>query len=282
MKLPWRSLITALGAGVAARGLFNAWNVQVNHFEIQLENLPTGAEGLRILQISDLHAGALVPDSWIRHVVELANRQHASLVVLTGDFISRRNSYARFTGARIYAHPIDVYAKRVAKELASLKAPLGVYAVPGNHDYAEADYSYLDEILAPAGVRSLVNEVKKLDSGLWLVGVDDLRCGKPEVSRTLQEVPEADAQVVLSHNPRSAWLMRNRNALVLSGHTHGGQIRLFGILRTPVDVLNQHWIHGLFRLNRAKLYISSGSGSIFLPLRYRVPPEITVFTLTSK
>lgn len=232
------------------------------------------------MQISDLHAGAITPRSLVRRIIAAANAEQPDLVALTGDFVSRRNSYLKQSGARTYARPLDEYAIGLAEDLKTLQAPQGLYAVPGNHDHYERSFEYLAGVLDTAGVRSIVNQTVQLSNGLWLAGTDDRRAGYPDVRQTLAPAPREAPQVILTHNPRLAWLLGERNALILSGHTHGGQIRLPGYLHSPVDMTGNSWVLGFYRLDVAQLYVSSGAGAIGVPLRFGVPPEIAVFTLT--
>jgi len=280
--LKWGRMVPVLlGAGIGW-GLVEPWHLRVRRATVKLKGLPEAAQGLRVVQISDLHAGAITPLPLLRRWVELANSLSPDLVVLTGDFVSRPDSYFTRTGWFGLVKPVDHYAPGLASELAHLRASLGVYAVPGNHDAAEQSFQYLADVLrAEAGIHALVNQSVKLANGLWLAGFDDLRGGDPDVRTALREVPREAAQLLLSHNPRLAWLVADRNALVLSGHTHGGQVRLPGNIfnKAPVDMVGSDWIRGFFQLERALLYVSPGVGSICVPLRLRMVPEVALFTL---
>lgn len=278
MKLS--SLLKAAGAATLAWAFTEPWLLRIRRHTVTLPGLPAEAEGFRIVQISDLHAGAITPRVLVRRIIAASNAERPDLVALTGDFVSRRNSYLKQSGARTYARPLDEYAEGLAEDLKDLRAPRGLFAVPGNHDHFERSFDYLAGILERAGVRSIVNEALELPNGMWLGGTDDRRAGYPNVNETFARVPRDAPQVILTHNPRLAWLLRERNALILSGHTHGGQIRLPGYLHSPVDMTGSSWVLGFYRLDVAQLYVSSGVGAIGVPLRLGVPPEIAVFTLT--
>jgi len=136
-------------------------------------------------------------------------------------------------------------------------------------------------LLSDAGIINLRNKSTFLDGILPLVGLDDLRGGRPQVRETLKEIDPAVPQIILSHNPRLMLALRHRNALILSGHTHGGQVHLpFTRFRVrPRDVAHTPFLRGWYRQPPAQMYVSSGLGSVHFPMRFRCPPEMVVFTL---
>lgn len=271
------------GGAALAYALIEPWRLVVREFEGFLPDLPEAAEGMRIVQISDLHASAIQTRGFVRHVVETANAQRADIVVLTGDIISRRSSYNPMTLGRYWAKPATEYARGAAAELANLRAPMGVFATPGNHDHWQQSFDSIAEILAPAGLKTLVNNSTLLPNGLPLIGLDDLRGGNPQYNIAFDGIDAARAQLILSHNPRCSWLLAGRNALVLSGHTHGGQVRLpLGVRKLPHDHGTNFWSEGVYRFGHAQIYVSAGVGNVSLPLRFLVPPEIAVWTLHRK
>lgn len=254
------------------------WRVAVRKFDVELPNLPPECDGLRIAQISDIHAGLWMPRALIRRIVKLCASCDPDIVVLTGDVVTRRNSYPR--GARKLARKVTDYAANLARELEILNPPMGIYVVPGNHDLWNGDFGPIAEILARANVISLLNRNTRLPNGLPVIGVDDLRAGCPDVQAATAGVSSNEAQIILSHNPRLAALFKNRNALILSGHTHGGQVALPARFRVaPVDAGQSFYQRGWYQVGRAKLYVSSGAGTIGVPMRLGVRPEIAVFTL---
>ena len=275
-----------IAGAVAGWGLMEPYCLRVRRFEVRLDNLPRAAQGCRIAQVSDLHAGMVAPLALTRHILQLAARECPDLIVLTGDVVSRRGSYFPFI--RALAPPITDYARHMEPMLRELAPPLGVWAVAGNHDLWKGergelevgDFAPVARHLVAAGVRVLRNEAALLPNGLALVGMDDLREGAPDVGRATRGVAPEMAQLILSHNPRLAGLFAGRNALVLSGHTHGGQARLpppFALY--PIDAISSRWQRGWWGVGRAQLYVSTGAGHIGVPFRLGVPPEIAVFTL---
>ena len=280
-----KSTLTQLS--LAGMGLPMAYSLiephllQVLHFDVHLPGLPPEAENWRLVQISDLHYSALGGAKLLRQAVEWSNELNPDAVLLTGDYVSRRNSYASFTGARLWARPIMDYAADMAEVLSGLQSRLGVFAVSGNHDHAKGRCDAIEDLLSGAGVINLRNRNVLLDGVLPLTGLDDLRGGRPLVRVALQGIDPATPQIILSHNPRLMLELCNRNALILSGHTHGGQVHLpFTNFRVrPRDVAQTPFLRGWYRQPPAQLYVSSGLGSVHFPMRFRCPPEIVVLTL---
>lgn len=259
-------------------GFLETRRVRLRRFELALPHLPPEAEGLRVLQVSDLHVGLWMPRALLSDILGRGRAQQPDLVVFTGDVVTRPGSY--LPPLRPLARPLLTYAGALADAIKDWQPPQGKWLVPGNHDLWEGDFEPIAAILARSGVSSLVNRSVRLSCGLPLVGVDDLRVGRPDVRTALAGIGADEAQLILNHNPRLTMLLRERNALILAGHTHGGQMRApRGLRPAPVDSRFCEWIHGLYRVGRARLYVSSGAGTIGLPLRFGVPPEIVLFTL---
>lgn len=275
--------LLALGGAALLYALIEPYRLEVRRFDVSLENLPPEAEGLRVLQISDLHAGAIQP-RFLRHkIIEAVRAEKPDLIALTGDFVSRHGSYSRLVCARFFAAPSLETAKIVASELAALQPKLGIFAVPGNHDLVGESFAPIGAALEAAGIQTLVNRSIPLGNGLILAGLDDLRVGNPDFRAAFSGFEPHQAHLILNHNPRAALLMTHRNALILSGHTHAGQIRLpiKALQKFPVDVGNSFYLRGFYNLGRAQLYVSRGAGGVHFPLRLRARPEIAVFTLKS-
>ena len=276
-------VLTALkcaGAATLIYGACEPWRIAIREYEIALPNLPPASQGLRVAQLSDIHAGLLMPRALVRRIVALCAACNPDVVAITGDVVNRRRAYP--PPLRPFARVVTDYARGLAQELEALQPPLGVYVVPGNHDLWQGSFGPVADILARANVVSLLNRSVRLPGDLPLVGVDDLRAGIPDLRAAFEGISPDAAQIILSHNPRLAHLFRARNALVLSGHTHGGQIAVPARYRpAPVDAGQSYFRQGLFRVGRAQLHVSSGSGTIGVPLRLGVRPEIAVFTLVN-
>jgi uncharacterized protein len=234
----------------------------VNDERIWLDALPRAFHGLRIVQISDIHHGLFLPKEWLSEAVRQANRLHPDIIALTGDFVtySRRN------------------IGPAAELLGRLKARYGVFAVLGNHDF-RVDPDAITRALSRQHIEVLRNRHVSMRFGgetLYLAGVDDYGYGA-DLRRAMREVPRAAATVLLAHNPRVIHLAsRNGVSLVLSGHTHGGQVNLplLGTVygRSPERL---RYKIGWDRMGATQIYVSRGIGTIVLPWRLRCPAEIT-------
>ena len=255
--------------------------IALRRYDVPLPNLPAGCEGLRILQLSDLHISAMTSARFLRRVVRIANAEKPDVVALTGDFVSRRNSYLRPSGARTWARPILEYATQMAAELTHLQAPEGVFAVPGNHDRADGSFAAIEALLREAGVASLVNQSTLLRGVLPLIGLDDVRAGRIDWATAFRGIAVEHPQIVLSHNPRVVAMLGGRNCLIMAGHTHAGQVHLpaTNFRRRPGDMHGSPWFQGWYHEGRAQLYVNSGIGSVHFPIRFRCQPEIAIFTL---
>lgn len=229
---------------------------------IWLDALPAAFHGLRIVQISDIHHGLFLPKEWLSEAVRQANRLNPDIIALTGDFVtySRRN------------------IGPAAELLGRLRARHGVYAVLGNHDF-RVDPEAVTKALTRQRIEVLRNRHISLRFGgesLYVAGVDDYGYGA-DLRRAVRGVPQNSATVLLAHNPRVIHLAsRNDVSLVLSGHTHGGQVNipLLGTVygRSPERL---RYKIGWDRMGATQIYVSRGIGTIVLPWRLRCPAEIT-------
>jgi predicted MPP superfamily phosphohydrolase len=234
----------------------------VNEERIWLDALPSAFHGLRIVQISDIHHGLFLPKEWLSAAVRQANRLNPDIIALTGDFVtySRRNIGS------------------AAELLGRLRARHGVFAVLGNHDF-RVDADAITRALSRQHIDVLRNRHVPLRFGgdsIYLVGVDDYGYGA-DLRRAIRGVPREAATVLLAHNPRVIHLAsRNNVSLVLSGHTHGGQVNLplLGTVygRSPERL---RYKIGWDRMGATQIYVSRGIGTIVLPWRLRCPAEIT-------
>jgi uncharacterized protein len=233
---------------------------------IWLSDLPEGFRGFRILQLSDIHHSLFVPLEQVAAVVELSNTLKPDLVALTGDFVS----YSRSS------------IEPVAEILGGLRARSGVVAVLGNHDFrvgAEA----VESALRRRRIQVLRNRHRVLQrrgATLYLAGVDDYGYGA-DLGKAIRGIPEDAATILLAHNPRLVAAAACCGiSLVLSGHTHGGQVNLplLGTVygRSPEQM---RFKMGWDRLGVTQIYVSRGIGTIVLPLRWRCPAEVPLLEL---
>jgi predicted MPP superfamily phosphohydrolase len=250
--------------------------LELNCFDVAIPDLPPAFAGYRIAQLSDFHCSRQVTTEYLDEAVDLALAQQPDLVVLTGDFVHR--------GYR--------YVEPVAETLARLTAPHGVFAVLGNHDFSVRNalglrrYRHLhravSHALARRGIRVLHNEAVRLareDAFLHLVGVADLWSRVCDMEQAFSGLCPTVPSIVLAHNPRTVEQLADRRCdLMLSGHTHGGQIHLPGLGRPTLGKRARRFAAGLYRHGDAQVYVNKGVGFGFR-FRYGVRPEVAVLTL---
>ena len=234
----------------------------VDQERIWLDALPSAFGGLRIVQISDIHHGLFLPKQWLLEAVQQANRLNPDIIALTGDFVtySRRN------------------IGPAAEILGRLRARHGVFAVLGNHDF-RVDADAVTRALRGQRIDVLRNRHISLGFGgesLYLAGVDDYGYGA-DLRRAVRGIPRDAATILLAHNPRIVHLAsRHGVSLILSGHTHGGQVNipLLGTVygRSPERL---RYKIGWDRMGATQIYVSRGLGTIVLPWRLRCPAEIS-------
>ena len=241
--------------------------VTVERVQVPLCRLHPALEGFKIVQLSDLHFLPHTPLSVIARAAERACELKPDLLVLTGDFVTHE-------AETIFG---------LSDLLASLDARYGVFAILGNHD-VRAGKALIGKAIEDTGVLLLQNEGITFDVGhgqLTLAGVDDCLWGQPDLKAALAQRPADATTILLAHEPDviDRFSQDGRVDLQLSGHTHGGQVRLpfFG---TPVlPKLGQKYVHGLHRVNQSWLYTNRGVGMVSLPIRFNCPPEVTELVL---
>jgi predicted MPP superfamily phosphohydrolase len=235
---------------------------------IRLKRLPAVLNGFTITQLSDLHRGPYVAEHEIQSAVGQANRLRADLIVLTGDYVSHSAKYAR----------------SCANLLGALQARFGVVAILGNHDHW-TDASTVARELESQKIRVLRNEalaIEKDETRLWIAGVDDVWEEKADLALALRQVPKDEVTVLLAHEPDYADTASAYPVdLQLSGHSHGGQVRLplLGAPRLPY--LGIKYPAGLRSVGSMQVYTNRGIGVINPPVRFGRRPEITLLTLFS-
>lgn len=241
--------------------------IVVERLTLPVRRLHPDLDGFRIVQLSDLHAEPYTRFSFLEEAVAMANALEPDLTVLTGDYVTT-NAAAIHT---------------LAPLLGELRARHGVYGVLGNHDMW-TDPHMVRRALARHGVTVLENAGVLLSQGagrLWLAGLEDGREGAPNAVAALRGAPEDAPAILLLHEPDLADLhLRDpRFFLQLSGHSHGGQIRLAGRRPPVLPYLGSKYPSGLYEVNGAALYTNRGLGYITLPVRINCAPEITEITL---
>ncbi len=254
--------------------LVGARDLLVRKVEVPLGRLPSALDGFTIAQLSDFHYSPLA-ESLIREAVQLTNQLHPDLVMLTGDFVTVRLGHKRDPHAASDAEPC-------ATLLAALRSRHGSFAVLGNHDHF-SDPRRVTLSLEQRGIQVLRNRslaLEKNGARLWIAGVEDVLGGDDDLDLTLRGIPQDQPVVLAVHEPDYAHqVMRRPVDLQLSGHSHGGQIRLPWIGAPFLPPLGRRYPFGLYRLPPLTLYTNPGIGTIRVPARLNCPPEITLLSL---
>ncbi|MEK3719526.1 metallophosphoesterase [Paenibacillus sp. FSL H8-0034] len=239
---------------------------------IQLKRLPSAFDGMRVIQFSDVHLGFHYTVEQLNKLVDHIQSLQPDLICFTGD---------------LFDYTVGSDAAPAVQVLSRLKAPLGKGAVLGNHDYYGKETEKIKRILLDSGFALLINQsvpLKREKSTIWLSGVDDMWDGKPDLPKALHDVPSDAFTLLLSHCPDFADIaLKHSIDLQLSGHSHGGQVRLpfYGHLFTPA--YGSKYPDGYYSLDDGKLqvYTNRGIGVSVLPIRFFCRPELSVFTLRS-
>lgn len=240
---------------------------EITETDIWLRRLPPAHEGLRIVHLTDIHHSLFTPLEDVERAVHLANLLHPDVVALTGDYVTLSPSY-------IWP---------VARALGKLRARWGVFAVLGNHDF-QVDADEITRALRAQRIRVLRNShfaLRARSATLWVLGVDDLWWRADDLGAALRSVPARDPKILLCHNPVGIRQASEHGIdFVLSGHTHGGQVRL------PVvgsvygrSKFGERFVEGWNRLNGTQIYVSRGIGKVLVPIRFGCPPEIACLRL---
>lgn len=244
--------------------------LRVKHVEVEGPQWLAVDESIKIVQFTDTQLGEFYDLKDLAKVVDKINEIEPDIVVFTGDLIDR---------ASTYEEPIE----DVILLLSEIKAPLGKYAVYGNHDHGGGAHRVYPEIMKESGFTLLKNQVVPIplaEGTINIMGIDDWLLGKSDLQGTLSQVEEDMFNILLMHEPDVVDLVASYPVdLQISGHSHGGQVRLpyIGTLITPPGAM--HYTHGLYQITeQLQLYVNTGLGNTRLPFRLMNIPEITMFT----
>lgn len=251
---------------VAKTALDEANTLTVEEVTIELERLPAKLSGLKVLHLSDIHHSRFTDLEHISRAVDIANKLKPDVVLLTGDYVS---------------HDAD-YIAPVAEVLGGLESEFGIYACLGNHDHW-TDADLVTHLLRGEGIQVLINEGLRFEArgaSFWLAGVDDYMAGKTDVKAAMHGSFPDEMKLLLAHNPvifRQA--VRTNIDLTLSGHTHGGQIKMRDPERRILP--RRKLSSGLHYRKDSQIYITRGIGTVVVPARYQCPPEISLLELSA-
>lgn len=273
------AVAAAGGLALCADALFVGPNRPVlNRVDIHLHRLPDAFDGFTIAQLSDFHYDPEFSARPIRISVEMVNRLQPDLVVLTGDFVT----------TPYFANRLHRNLEKAADEaepcgalLNKLKSKVGVMSVIGNHD-GNCGADRVRAILRSQGLPVMFDEslpIERDGEKLWIAGLDD-NPDETDLTAALKKVPADEPVVVLIHEPDTAdFVSKYPVDLQLSGHSHGGQVRLPLVGPVYLPELARKYPSGLRKVGGLTLYTNVGIGTIGVPVRLNCPPEVTLFTL---
>ncbi|MDO8688870.1 MAG: metallophosphoesterase [Dehalococcoidia bacterium] len=242
--------------------------LEVTRLKVNLPRLPAAFEGMTIAQLSDIHFGPFVKTSEVREAVDATMQLEPDLVVVTGDFVSRV-SYGE--------------AELIVQEFTRLRAPMGVYGILGNHDIWN-DSEVVADGIRRAGLTLLRNSNVFFEAGgdrLYLAGIDDFWERRNDLPLALKGVPDKACAILLAHEPDFAdeASADGRPVFQMSGHSHGGQIKLPVLGPPQLPQLGRKYPEGLRKVGQMWLYTNRGVGVVSPPLRFNCRPEVTFFEL---
>ncbi|HEY2422191.1 MAG TPA: metallophosphoesterase [Neobacillus sp.] len=276
LKSALGSFLTVLGLG--SGGYFYANRIEPALLEITTQQIqhpliPKSFDGIRIVQFSDTHLGFQYNLSQLEELIKKINGLQPDLIFFTGDLMDTPNKYPEIN--------------KLVPLLQQLKAPLGQYCIFGNHDHGGYGSAIYRNIMETANFTVLLNESKPIKqkdgSSIYLIGIDDAMLGRPDLNLALKKVPADKFKLLLSHAPDLADAAAQYNIhWQLSGHSHGGQVKIpfIGALITPPFA--RVYTEGLYTIgdiNPLTLYVNRGIGTTRLPFRFMAKPELTVYIL---
>ena len=245
--------------------------IQVVPIELTIPSLAQTFDGFKIVQISDLHATKFMPERRLERIIQLVNRQQPDAIAITGDIITKRNGFD---------------AQQLQSKLSQLRSTTVNLSVLGNHDHWRKKIDLLKQVLTKSQINNLDNQIYAIERGtdrLVFAGLDDPYWGSPDLPKILEQLPPASTAILLVHEPdfikQSA--PTHRFILQLSGHSHGGQIRIPFVEPPILPYGAKKYYAGLNRVEDTITYTNRGLGMTGVPYRFGSRPEITVFTLHS-
>ncbi len=288
MKITRRALIVngirAAVAGTLGTGFFRRDSIEVVRNDVPIQGLPRPFVGFRIAQISDIHSSFWVSEPYIRRCVEVINGLNGHMVALTGDFITGGTLFLNGKMGRFNPEYLD----RCIRALRHLRSPL-LLAVLGNHDMwsGKKEALRIAQALENIGILVLRNQgitIRREGAEIRVIGVDDYWSQSFNLQKALRDLPMDETRILLCHNPdvNDEWSGATDRGvdLILSGHTHGGQINIpwIGAPFLP-SRFGQKYRAGAVRDGKRWTYVNRGAGTLIFPFRLNCPPEITLHVL---
>lgn len=270
------AVVLAVLAAVAVYSFYIEPNRLIVHSEdLKIPHWSAKLDGFKIVAISDIHGGAkFITEEKIRQIVELANAQNPDLIVLLGDYVSQT----------VGMHgDLKMPSETVAENLKGLRAKYGVYAIIGNHDWWYDQRKVRGE-LENAGIKVLENEVAAIrvgDETINLWGIEDYWKNSRVPTEAFDKIPEKTNIIAVTHNPDSLLKSPGEIAVMLAGHTHGGQFN-FPIYGAIAFVNDPRFMGGFVEADGKHVFVTTGVGTSGPAVRFRVPPEIAVLTISAE
>ena len=269
MKVAITSGVAISGSGVIYGSMIEPNNIEVTINKIPMKNLPSAFEGYKIAQITDLHMGSWLNRERLDEVVNMINAHRPDMVTITGDFITMGD--------------IEPYATDLVESLSKLQATDGVFGVLGNHDHW-SNVEITRKVLQEANIIELPNEHKVIEregSQLIIAGLDDVWENQNDIEKLVSGMPPNIPAVLMAHEPDIADEISQTGlfGLQISGHSHGGQIRLPFIGAPLLPRLGRKYPDGSYQVKDMIQYTNRGIGMVDVPIRINCPREIALFTL---
>jgi len=275
-KVVWGGLLIGAILFVYA-GWIEPNRLVVNPANIRLKKWDKSLNGFKVVAISDIHGGSdFIDESKLTMIVEIVNQQNPDIIVLLGDFVSQVHD-----DKPIKARDLKMPMETIAQSLKGFQAKFGVFAVIGNHDwwYDEKDCrTQLENV----GFTVLENESKSIEvkgKMVTILGIEDFwKRRKVKIDEVLARHSNQENIIGITHNPDSFDQTSDALAILIAGHTHGGQVR-FPILGAPIVPAKKEYTAGYFANDGKNMFVTTGIGTSGLGIRFRVPPEIAVLTI---
>jgi predicted MPP superfamily phosphohydrolase len=250
---------------VARHAINEANTLTIEKVTIRLKRLPKNLDGFRLVHLSDIHHSPFTNLGHIARAAEISNKLKPDMFVLTGDYVSHEAEYIA----------------PMAKVLGRLESEFGTFACLGNHDH----WTDADEVtrhLRAANIKVLNNEGFRFharNASFWLAGVDEYMVGQTDLRSALRGSFPDEMKMLLAHNPKILYRAARADVdLMLSGHTHGGQVKIRDDEKRILP-RRRKFASGLYRRRETQVYITRGIGTVVLPVRYGCPPEISLIQL---
>lgn len=264
--------------GASAGGLYYAKNIEPRRLSILTHDIihptiPDEFVGLKMIQFSDTHLGFQYNLEQLGKLITIIQAHQPDILFFTGDLLDEPNKYTN--------------TNEVISLLKKLEAPFGKFAVYGNHDHGGYGSTIYKNVMIEAGFTLLCNEAVEINnennSSIYIIGIDDAMLGKPDIAASVKDVPAHSYKILLSHAPDLAdKAVTYGIQLQLSGHSHGGQIKLPLVGDLVKAPFAENYTEGFYEIegnSPLTLYVNRGLGTTRLPFRFLTTPELTIFTL---